>query len=192
MEYLGTDFIYNIASNKILKEFANGEYICYIIISPTENHAVLAIPRNYIYHYINCTDSAFLCDMFKVDTTLTYDTNNGQIYFHNEEEIKDWAMSFTKGICTIQRNIADISTLTCLNDLERIRYGETQEINDEYCDFSFNEIRLSSEYDIASREYIIKDAKGGILISLKQLSSQKNFFKLVLKSINGLIQLFKE
>ena len=53
MEYLGTDFIYNIASNKILKEFTNGEYICYIIISLTENHDYCFIFSYNLTHISN-------------------------------------------------------------------------------------------------------------------------------------------
>lgn len=112
LKYLGADYMHNIHSNKLIKEFANGEYYCCILLSPTNNNTILAIPRNYIYNYINCDDLSFLCDIFKVNKCLSYKVTDGKIHFENEAEIRDWALSFTRDICTIQRNIADVTTAT--------------------------------------------------------------------------------
>ena len=52
MNYIGTDFRHNIEGNMFLKEIANGEYLCYITVSPITNHVIIAIPRFYIYNHI--------------------------------------------------------------------------------------------------------------------------------------------
>lgn len=192
MNYIGTDFLHNIEGNRFLKEIANGEYLCYIMVSSITNHVIIAIPRFYIYNHIKCKDTPDLCDIFKVNKHLPFSIQNEEICFENEAEIKKWAMSFTKDICTIQRNIADISTTTYLNILERIKEKESLPVSEGFSDYCEKEIRITSEYNISTKQHIIKNEKGEILISLKHHSSQISLFQLIKNNINGILHTLKK
>lgn len=191
MNYIGTDFRHNIGRNMFLKEFANGEYLCYIMVSSITNDVIIAIPRFYIYNHIKCKDSHDLCDVFKINKHLPFSIHNEEICFENEAEIKKWAISFTKDICTIQRNIADVSTTTYLNILEQIKEKESLPVFKECSDYCEKEIRITSEYDVFTKQHIIKNEKGEILISFKHASSQISLFQLIKNNINGILHSLK-
>ena len=130
-----------------------------------------------------------MCDIFIINKHISFEIINENIYFENEDEVKDLVISFTKGICTIQRNIADISTMMYSNILNRIRSKEELPSETEYCEYDMKEIRISSEYDTSSKNYIVRNEQGEILISLKHLSSLTDLFKLIINNINGIIHL---
>jgi hypothetical protein len=127
-----------------------------------------------------------------VNKHLPFSIQNEEICFENEAEIKKWAMSFTKDICTIQRYIADISTTTYLNILERIKEKESLPVSEGFSDYCEKEIRITSEYNISTKQHIIKNEKGEILISLKHHSSQISLFQLIKNNINGILHTLKK
>ena len=117
MKYLGTDYLHNLQEKNFLREFADNGYICYILIPKKKNRTIIAIPKYYIYNYINSKQEPSLCDLFESDLLLPYKINGENISFENENDVKKWCMSFAEGIYKIQRHTADIAII---KDIETI------------------------------------------------------------------------
>lgn len=188
MKYLGTNYLHNLQENNFLREFNSNGCICYILTPKNSDKHVIAIPKYYIYNYINSKQIPSLCDLFESDLLFPYVINDNNISFENETYVKEWCMSFAKGIYKIQRHTADatIANSTNIIDIIRSENNSNDSVNDNII-----EISISSFYDNSSKKYVVKNEKGEELISFRNSYSQRHFFSLIKQHINLIINLIR-